>query len=445
MNVLILGGGEVGWTIAEVLQHDHEVTIVERDVERADELNYELDVIAVAGDGMDPDTLHEAEIEAAELVLATTNDDPTNIIACGTAKALADAFTVARVKDTKYLRTWREREGAFGIDYMVATDFETAATIAQVVGLPTARDSDLFAGDAVQMAEFQLSADSPVAGQTIAEADRFESLTFAAVMRNGEVEIPRGDTRLGADDRIVVIGSPESVQAFSQDIAPEASPTAKTDVVIVGGSEVGYHVARLLGERGLAPRLIEEDPVRAREIAEALPRTTVMQSDATDVGFLRREHVDEADVLVAVLGNDERNLLAVLLAKRLGVDRAVATVERPSYADLFEAVGLDVGISPRTVIAEEITRFTQAGDMENVAFIETDKAEVIEVEVDADSVLAGRSIAEAMAALPEGVAIGAITRDGSVIVPRGRTEVDVGDHVIAFVDIAVVDEVSARL
>ncbi len=446
MNIVIVGGGEVGQTIARSIYDEHDVTIIERDEETADALNYELDVLAIAGDGMDPQTLQEVDIETADMVLATTNDDPTNIIAAGTTKALAeDAFTVARIKDTKFLRTWEARPGAFGIDYMVATDLEVAATIARVVGLPTARDSDLFAGGAVQMAEFQLRSDSPVAGQTVAEADRFDSLTVAAIMRNGDVEIPSGRTRLEAGDRLVVIGSPESVQAFAVDVAPVTSPGANTDVVIVGGGEVGFHVARLLGDRGLSPRLIEADADRARAIAEELPETRVLQSDATDIEFLRREHVDEADVLVAVLGHDERNLLAVLLATRLGVERTVAIVDRPDYGDLFEAVGLDVAISPRTVTAEEITRFTQSENMHNIAFIETDQAEVIEVEVDASSVLVDRPIAESMAELPAGVAIGAITRNGELIVPRGETVIESGDHVIIFVDIEVIDAVTAKV
>lgn len=445
MRIVIVGGGEVGETIAASLSREHEVVIVERRPERADELNYTLDVLAIEGDGTDVDSLRAADVVDADMLLATTDDDETNLLAAGTAKALSDLFTVARVEDTKYLRAWRVDEGAYGVDYMVATDLLTAETIVRVVGLPTARDSDLFAGGLVHMAEFELTETSPVAGQSVAEADRFESLTFAAIIRSGEVEIPDGGTRLRGGDRIVVIGSPTSVQSFAEDLAPEAAPGSETEVVVVGGSEIGFHVARLLSERGLRPRLIEADPERAREIAEALPGAMVMGTDATDLGFLEREHVGEADVLVSVLDNDERNLLQVLLANRLGVERTVAIIEQPSYTELFEAVGLDVGLSPRSVIAEEITQFTQSGNMENVAFIETDKAEVIEVEVGADSVVVDRPIREAVAELPDGVVIGAVTRGGEMVTPRGGTVIRAGDHVVVFAAIEVADEVAALL
>ncbi len=445
MDIVLVGGGEVGEAIARSLVDDHDVTIVEADLERADELRYDLDVMVEGGDGTDPAVLEAADIEAAELLLTVTDDDRTNILAAGTAKAITDVFTLTRVEDTKYLETWERSEGAFGVDYMVATDLITARVITQAVGLPNAIDSELFARGLVQMAEFRLDAESPVVDMTVAEADQYESLTFAAIFRDDEVEIPTGETALNNGDRVVVIGSTDSVDAFARDLEPEATPEKHAEVVIVGGSEVGYHVARLLSERGLSPRLIEEHAGRARNLAEALPKTTVFHSDATDLAFLRREHVDTADVLVSVLDSDEKNLLEVLLADRLGVARTIATIDRPAYFDLFEAVGLDVGISPRTVIAEEIKRFTMARNLENVAFIETDKAEVIEVELTPSNRFVGQTLAESREAFPPGMVVGAITRDRQFVVPRGQTQLQAGDHLVVFARSEAADEVEDLL
>jgi trk system potassium uptake protein TrkA len=317
--------------------------------------------------------------------------------------------------------------------------------IVRVIGLPAARDVDPFAGGQVQMAEFEVRADSPVANQTVQQADRFDSLTFAAVLRNGDVAIPRGETTMRADDKVVVIGSPESVQEFAREVAPDETPSADKELVVIGGSEIGFHTARLMEERDLRPRLIERDHERARELAEDLPHTVVMESDATDAEFLTREHVDEADVVVAALERDEKNLLVSVLAKQLGAERAIAVVEDGGYVDLFEKVGIDVAINPREVTAEEITRFTREERAENIALIEDDRAEVLEIEVDRDSVLAGTAIQDAVSGLPDGVVIGAITRNGQFIVPRGDTVVEVSDHVVVFVDSDVLDEVSAKL
>ena len=445
MRVIIIGAGQVGSSIAADLDSTHEVIVVERDPARVEELNYSLDVLAIQGDGTAVSTLEEAGIDDAGMVIASTDDDETNIVACSTAKAISDAFTIARIKNTEYLRTWERSEKAFGIDFMVCTNLLTAESIVRVVGLPAARDVDPFAGGKVQMAEFEIPDDSPVSNQTVREADRFDSLTFAAILRNGSIEIPSGETVIKPGDRVVVIGSPGSVQEFAQTVAPDESPGAAEEVVVVGGSEIGYHVARLLEERGFRPRLIEQDSERARKLAEDLPNTVVMESDATDIAFLEREHIGEADMVVAALDSDEKNLLVSLLAERLGTERTVAVIDTTAYVELFETVGVDVAVSPREVVAEEITRFTRDGGAENIALIETNKAEVLEIQVDDASVLAGRPIREAVDELPTGVVIGAITRDREFITPRGDTVIQTGDHVVVFADAAVVDEVTSKL
>ncbi len=445
MNVLIIGAGQVGESIAADLAANHDVTVVDQRKDRAEELAYSYDVLTITGDGTEARTLERAGIEDAEMVIASTDDDETNIVACSTAAALGSAFTIARIKHTKYLHTWERADRAFGIDYMVCTNLLTAKSIVRVVGLPAAVDVDPFAGGRVQMAEFEISEQCPIVDQTIQEADRYDSLTFAALLRDGEVVIPDGSTVIEASDRVVVIGSPKSVHNFADALAPDHSTGSDEEVAIIGGSEIGYHVARLLGNRGFKPRLIEQDPERARQIAEEIPRAMVMESDATDITFLEREHIGDADVVVAALESDEKNLLVSLLARRLGADRTVAIIDTPSYVELFETVGIDVAINPRVVVAEEITRLTQSGKAENVALIETDKAEVIEIEVADSSILVGRPIRESVAELPDGVVIGAITRRQEFVTPRGDTEIFPGDHVVLFVDADAIEETTAKL
>ncbi|WP_435095937.1 Trk system potassium transporter TrkA [Halarchaeum sp. P4] len=445
MRVVIVGAGEVGSSIAASLAGSHEVVVVDVDPERTEELTYEHDVLTVEGDGASLDTLEAADVAKADIVIASTDDDETNLAICGTAKTASDAFTIARVQNRAYLQTWRRSHGVFGVDFMVCTDLLTAQSIVRIVGLPTARDVDPFADGRVQMAEFEVVEGSPIAGQTVQEADRFDALTFAAVIREGEVEIASGDTRIVAGDEVVVIGRPDSVEAFAAAVVPEGGTGDVDGVVIIGGSSVGALTAQLLSERGFSPRLIEQNPERARELAENLSKATVLEHDATDADFLEREHIGEAGLLVAALESDERNLLVSLLAKRLGVERTVAIVDNPAYVPLFEAVGVDIAINPREVTAEEITRFTRERRMENVAIVEPGAAEVLEVEVDEESILAGRTIRDAAADLPDGVVVGAITRNGTFVTPRGDTVVEVGDHVVAFVREDALDAVTAKL
>jgi trk system potassium uptake protein TrkA len=444
VRVIIVGAGEVGRTIASNLADSHEVVIVELDPELADELTYSHDVLAIEGDGTDVETLREAGVGDADMLLACTDDDESNIVTCGAAKTASDVFTVARVKRRRLLETWRGAPGAFGVDFMVCTDLLAAQAIFRVSGLPGAHDVDSFAGGLIRMAEFEVREGSPVADQTVSEADRWESLTFAAVFREDDVVIPRGDTTIAVGDRIVVIGSPDSIRAFAEELAAEED-TENGDVVIVGGSKVGHQTARVFQDHGKRPRLIEQDERRARELAEELADTMVLNNDATDTEFLEREKIGDADLVVACLDSDEKNLLVSLLAKRLGAERTVTVVAEGSYVDLFETVGVDVAISPREETAEEIVRYTRAGRTEKIAMIEGDRAEVMEIEAEADSVLAGRSIAEAMGDLPDGVVVGAISRGGELVTPRGDTVVEVGDHVVVFVNNDVLSAVVDRI
>ena len=445
MRVIVVGAGQVGSNIAASLEHDHHVVVIDTDPSRIEAITYSHDVLTVQGDGTAIETLEEAGIENADLVIASTDIDETNIVICGAAKAVSDPFTIARVKQTGLLRTWERSEGAFGVDFMVGTNLQTAQSIVRIAGLPGAHDAETFADGVVQMAEFEVMADSPLAGETVSDADRYESLTFAALLRGDNIIIPAGETVIRADDAIVVIGSVESVRSFADFVTPPPSLEDVREIVIVGGGEIAAQTARLFEAEGIDTRLIEQDPARARELAENLPETLVLQSDATDIDFLVREHVDESDLVVAALDSDEKNLLVSLLAKRVGVERTIGVVDAGEYVDLFETVGLDVGVNPRLVTAEEITRFTRARRTENVAMLESDRAEVLEIEVGSDSVLFETPIEEAMADLPDGIVIGAITRDGELITPRGETVIEGDDHVVVFVDTRVVDKATAAL
>lgn len=432
MRVIIAGAGEVGTNIAAGLADSHGVVVIDPDPARIEAITYSLDVLAIEGSATSLSTLEEANIEHADIVIGSAAGDETNLAVCGTAKVAADPFTIARVKSIEYLTTWETRPGAYGVDFMVCTDLLTAEDIVRSVGLPAASDSESFANDAVRMAEFPVPDGSELADQTVEVADRFDSLTFAALVADGETTIARGDTVIEPGAKLVVIGTPDGIRDFATVINPDAGSERPNQVLIVGGSRIGYHTARLLERRAPRTRLVEQNPERARELAEQLSNTTVFEHDATDVEFLRGERIDEVDVVVTALASDEQNLLMAILAKQLGADRTVAVVETGAYAGIFEAVGIDVAVNPREIIAEEIIRFTYDVHAEKISLIEDHRAQVIELEVTADSPLAGRSVRNIVADLPEPIVVGAITREGDVIIPRGDTTIEVGDHVVIF-------------
>lgn len=448
MQVIVVGAGQVGSDIAADLCADHDVVVIDQDGDRVNRLTYDLDVLAIEGDGTELETLREAGIGEADLLIASTDDDETNVVVCGTAKVEGSAFTIARVKRPQYLSTWEHATAAgndaLGVDFMVCTDLLAAETIADVTGVPTAEEVKSFADGAVRMTEFQIPDESSVTGVTVTEADRLPGLTFAAIFRDGETIIPTGSTVLRAGDDLVTIGRPEELGVFAAQLAPDQFDP--DDVVIFGGSEIGYQTARILSDRGTSVRLFEHDETRARWLAEQLPSVTVVNHDATDQDFLERENVGQADVVIAALGTDQQNLLATLLAKRLGATRAAAVVDTVEFTELFEAVGVDVAISPRIAAAEEITRFTRVRYAETVSMLENGRAEVLEVEVSDDSPVVGQSVQDAVLdTFPEGVVIGAITRDGECIIPRGDTTIEAGDHVVLFTAAENADAVTSVL
>ena len=221
MRILIVGAGEVGSSIAANLAGSHEVVVVERNQEVVEELTYSLDVLAIQGDGTDLGVLQQAEIDRADMVIAATDSDETNIVISGTAKTISDAFTVARIKRRSLLTTWEQAHGAFGVDFMVCTDLVTAEAIFRISEVPHAHDVDSFSNDLVRMVELKVGPDSPIVGKSVSEADQYDSMTFAGIFRDDELIVVTGETTIEAGDNIVVIGGQQSVRSFASETATE--------------------------------------------------------------------------------------------------------------------------------------------------------------------------------------------------------------------------------
>jgi trk system potassium uptake protein TrkA len=443
MRVVIIGAGDVGTHIAEDLDDTHDLVVVDADPERVEQVESSLDATAIEGDGRSFETLEEAGIHEAEVVIASTDDDAVNVMVCGAANNVTDAYTIARAKSADLYETWQAFEDAFGIDLMLSIDRLTAESIVSTVTIPGALSVSTFVDGAVTMAEFEVGAEDAIANKSVGEADEFPSLTFAGMVRDDRVFSPDDDTVIEPEDRLVVIGSPPSVRRFATRFAPGATLDTEDEVVIVGGGEVGYRTATLFEEQGFTPRLVEHDTERAEELTEQLSETTVVEGDVRSSAFLADADIDETDLLVGTL-DDETNYVLSLLTAGVGVARTVAVVNEEEYVDLFEAAGVDVVVQPHTVVARETTRATREYTDE-AAMLEHDSAEVLEITVDNESILAGESIADVAHDLPDGFGIGAIVRGGSFRSPRGGTVIQVGDHVVAFVNTDDLDDAAAVL
>lgn len=442
MKIVVIGVGQVGRSVAHALCDEHEVVVVDKNPERLERIRSETDVLSYEGDGGNLDTLETAGVSTADLVIGSTSDDRSNILICSTAQALnEETFTIARVAETEYLSTWSQLREAFNVDYMVGADYLTARSIVDVAGLPTARDVEFFGQGRIEMAEFTIPPESPLAGTVVRNLDLGDNINLVAVFNQDQMEIVRGDTHLQPEARLLVIGPPDQILNFAGSLSPPFRTDQARHVMILGGGEIGYQTARMLEERGIEPRLVEKNPQRARHLAQALPDTLVLQNDATDPDFLRREGAPDTDLIVSALTPDERSLLATLLSRNLGAEQILSVVHNSAYESLFDVNGVDVTVNPRREVIEEILRHTRERDVEKMTFVERGQGEVIELKLEPDSPLVGRPLEAAIQEIPHHFVVGAVVRDRRVLTPRGNSVLQRGDHLVIFVDAEHSDEV----
>lgn len=444
MHILIVGAGDVGTNIARDLANSHTVKVIDKDSDRIETLTSAMTISGVVGDGRSVQTLQEAELPKADIVVAATDSDAANVMVCNAAKEADDPHTIARVKDVGLYRAWQSFERGLGIDSMLCIDLLSAKALIEAVALPGAKAVDSFADGAVEVAEFDIGENTPVTGRTVVEADQYPSVTFAAIIREEEFLIPKGDTVINAGDCLVVIGSTHGVSRFAEDVSDEPSLKQGDNIVIAGGDPLGYHIARLFEEREFAPEVVERDPERVTWLANQLGASNVVEADATDVEGFAREHLTGADLLVGTV-DDDTNYLLAKLARELGVGKTVEVVDNPQVIELFESTGLDVVIHPPDIVAGEMLQTIYKGGTEKVAVLEHDEAEVLEIVVDEESLLAGSAIQGIDDKLPEEFVVGALIRGGTLRTPRGGTVIQTGDRVIAFMATDVVDELSDKL
>lgn len=444
MEIHIIGAGTVGSNIARDLADTHDLTVIDRDPDRIDTLTTELDVSGVVGDGRAATTLREIGLDRADIVVASTDSDAANIMVCNAAKRAGDPHTIARVHDAGLFETWQSLGGGLGVDTMMCVDLLAARSLVETITLPGANAVDTFEEEVAEVAQFEIGDDTPVTDRSIAEVDRYPSLTFAAVFREGEVLIPEGETVVRAGDSVVVIGSPQNMSRFAETLTPEPALDPDDTILIVGGDTLGYRIARLFEERGFTPRIVEHDAERVEWLEDRLREASVIEADATDLEGFTREYLPNTDLVIGA-ADDDTNYLLTQLTREMGAARTVAIVDDPSVVELFEGTGPDQVIHPRDIVTGEMLRVVYRHGTEEVTVLDHDNAEVLETVVDDDSVLTGRSLQDADHELPTEFVIGAIIRDGTLQSPRGGTIIQRGDRVITFVNADEADEIAEEI
>ena len=423
MNIVIVGGGEIGSQVAEALQHSHSVTVVDTDAERSQSFET-IDVRFMQGNGADPKDLRAADAHHADAFIACTVNDDINVLACLAAKGLGAKETMAFVTRKRYVEAFAhsgmmESVGLI-IDRMLWPQRILANQIVDIVQVPRAVDSTFFAGKKIQLLEYKLEEGDPYTGKPLNEISVPESTLIVGSIRGDSFIIPSGRTVLCPEDKVIFMGTVPSMRKVESSFAPRKR---RPNVTIVGGGNVGFMVAEQLQGSSAHITLIEKNEARSEALARFLPKVLVLRGDGTDLELLEQERVEDADVLVAVTDDDSKNLLTSLLGKQLGIPKVITRVARARNRRLFERVGIDTSLAPRTAAVQEVLNWLEADAVDHLASIE-DRAEVMEVSYPYQCET-GRI--RDLGAPPNSL-IGAILRKNKVFIPDGNTTIQHGDH-----------------
>jgi trk system potassium uptake protein TrkA len=437
MKILILGAGQVGSSAAYHLSREeaNEVTIVDMRPEVLRELQDRLDIRTVVGHAAYPDVLDRAGAHDVDIVVALTDSDETNMIACQVAYTVFHTPTkIARIRSADYMNAKQLfTQDAIPIDVRISPEQLVCEYIEQLILYPGASQVLDFAGGKVRLVGARADRDGLLVGQKISTLKEHIPNTegrIAAIYREGKAMLPDGDTVIQENDEVFFIADRKDIRVFMSEMRRLEEPVRR--VVIAGGGNIGVRLALAL-EQTNQVKIIERNPKRARVISEQLNKAIVLVGDAADEELLLEENIDNVDVFCALTNSEEANILSSMLAKRLGAHKVMALINRPSYVDLVEAGSIDIAISPQQVTIGSLLAHVRRGDVVKVHSLRRGAAEAIEAVAHGtaeESKVVGRAIEDIE--LPKGAAIVALVRGEQVIIAHHDTVIDTDDHVILF-------------
>jgi trk system potassium uptake protein TrkA len=437
MKIIILGAGQVGSSLAHNLASEaNDITVVDVDSHLLHELQDRLDLRTVAGQASHPDVLQRAGAEDADMIIAVTNSDETNIVACQVAYTLFHTPTkIARVRSQAYLQHPELfTQEAMPVDVIISPEQLVTDYVHRLIEHPGALQVLDFSGGRVQLVAVKAYYGGLLVGhelKTLRDHMPGVQSRVAAIYRRGRALNPEGTTVIEADDEVFFIAAKKDIRAVMSELRKLEKPVKR--VIIAGGGNIGKRLAKALEHR-YQVKLIDHNAKRARAISEELENTIVLQGDAADEELLLEENIEQTDVFCALTNDDEVNILSAMLAKRLGARKTMALINRAAYVDLVESGDIDIAISPPQATIGSLLAHVRRGDVVMVHSLRRGAAEAIEAIAHGDassSRVVGKAIEDIK--LPEGTTIGAIVRGEEVLIAHHDTVIQAEDHVLLFV------------
>ncbi len=443
-NILIIGAGTVGASVAEALNVEgYDITIIDQDESALNMMSQNLDIQTIQGDASDPLTLEEASPDRVDMVLAVTDSDVTNIVVCQLMHRLGlEPDLIARVRNMEYHRRKDEFFGSgekqIPIHSIISPAQQVTDQIMRLINLPGALQVVEFAAGKIQLAAIRADDGGKLVGHKIRELSEHlpeVEVRVAAIYRSGAPILPKGDTVILPGDEVFFIAAPEHLVSMMRELRPVDKSHSKR-VILVGAGNIGIRLAASLEATDLRVKLIESDHARAEQAATMLNETIVIQGSGTDQNLMLRENIELTEIFCSVTNDDAVNILSAMMAKWLGARRTMALINNSSYVEMLDAVGsgIDIIISPNQNTIGQLLRYIRRGSTVEVHSLRRGVAEAFETVAVGDqstSKVVGRRIEELN--LPAGAVIGVLLRQGKVLIAHHDLEIQTDDHAIVFV------------
>ncbi len=430
MKIVIYGATEVGCLLATEFFEDHDITVIDKEENRTDEFD-KLDISFVHGNATDINVLKAADIINSDVFIACTALDEANIVACLSAKKISGIRTICFVSKEEYRNTMEldktgDYLGDFFIDYVIWPEALLTQELFRIVTVAHALDVENFADGKARLLEYKVKPGSSIVGKMVKDCGFTKDTIIVGVKRDNLLFIPNGLTEINEEDKLIFMGTSRSLDILAGTFFHEKEQVKS--VSIIGGGNVGYMLAKNLEEMKIKTKIIEKNYERCEFLAQELQRTLVINGDGTNLKILDEEEIGSSDVVISVTNNDERNLLCSLLVKQLGVKRVISRVSKVLNIPLFEKVGIDIAVSPKTSAINEVRNDLDETNVDILATVEQGAAEVLEIAVLHD--FNDKKIMELR--FPAPAIVGIIQRRNHVIIPKGDTQIKEHDILIIF-------------
>lgn len=446
MNIIIVGCGKVGMTLAEQLTNEgHDLVMIDTNPDKVHEVSEQYDVMGVIGNGSSFAILQEAGVEHTDLLIAVTGSDELNLLCCLFAKKTGKCHTIARVRNPLYNKELGFIKEQLDLSMIINPELVAATEIARILRFPTANKIDTFVKGRVELLKFRIQPEFHLDSCRIVDMmnEYDPDILVCGVERGDEVFIPNGNFVLQDNDKLTIIGTSKNTASFFKKIGVITHQIK--NAMIVGGGTIGFYLSKILAEMKVNVHLVEIDRERCEHLAEELPFATIIHGDATERKLLDEEGLGRTEAFITLTGLDEENLFLALYAKMHSNAKLIAKVNRVTFDEVIDQMDIDSIIYPKHIIADYITRYVRAmqnsigSNVETLHRILDNRAEALEFCVKEDSKVTNTPLAELKT--KDNLLIGCITRNGMIHIPRGQDSIQVGDNVVVVTSIKGLNDI----